>query len=138
MNNDLSEITPPNDLSKDGMLAWFDIVNTLLAKQKIKDKPIEKINRLARIMAEKKKLIEELELKPEASELTDGEEQTTDYIYLADPREFHKRFIELIPEYETYDQAYQAVELEYHKTFNKTKYTGYDSFRNTCKNFVNN
>lgn len=138
MNNDLSDITPPNDLSKEGMLAWFDIVSVLIENEKIYAKPIEKINRLARIIAEKKRLVDELELNPEDSKLLEEGERTTEYIYLADPREFHKRFQELAPEYETYPEAYQAVEAEYYKTFRDTKYSGYDSFRNTCKNFVNN
>lgn len=56
---------------------------------------------------------------------------------LHDPEQFDRRFIELVPEYRTMKEAYQAVEKEYKFLFEQTKYSNYNSYRVTRSVRVN-
>lgn len=58
------------------------------------------------------------------------------YARLHDAEIFNQRFEELMPEHDTMEKAYQAVEDEYQFLFQTTKYTGYNSFRNARHRYV--
>jgi hypothetical protein len=53
----------------------------------------------------------------------------TEIAKLRDPESFEERFIELLPMFDTYEEAYEAVEDEYYSLFRSRKYAHYESFR---------
>lgn len=47
---------------------------------------------------------------------------------LLDFASFHERFEELLPQYDTYRQAFEAVEKEVEQKYNHRKWRSYESF----------
>jgi hypothetical protein len=57
--------------------------------------------------------------------------QNPEFIWLHDPHAFDGRFLEKTRQYDTYEEAYDAVEEEYRSTFGAPKYSNYESYRVT-------
>jgi hypothetical protein len=55
--------------------------------------------------------------------------RTSEFNHLQDPEEFARRFRYHAKKTDTYIQAYFQTEKDYIKSFGKTKYSSYDSFR---------
>jgi len=52
-----------------------------------------------------------------------------EHVQLHDPYKFDERFVALTSEYDTYEEAYEAVEKEYKSVFKTSKYSNYNSYR---------
>lgn len=48
---------------------------------------------------------------------------------LIDPRNFINSWFRALPNYKTYEEAYESVEIEYLNYFGRRKYSDYQSFR---------
>jgi len=65
-------------------------------------------------------------------------DRTAEFNHLQDPDEFAKRFRFWTKKTDTYPEAYFRTEEDYIKSFGKTKYSSYDSFRNVYARMLKN